>query len=79
MQNEIFSDRTPDLSAYRQQFIEDLETLIRIPSVKASPQPNAPFGAETVRALEAFLDIAGRMGFRTQNLDGYAEIGRAHV
>lgn len=72
MQNEIFSDRTPDLSAYRQQFIEDLETLIRIPSVKASPQPNAPFGAETVRALEAFLDIAGRMGFRTQNLDGYA-------
>ncbi len=45
---------------------------IAIPSAKADATPGAPFGAETVHALEDFLAQAEKDGFRTRRLDGYA-------
>lgn len=45
---------------------------IRIPSTKSTPAPGAPYGVETVRALEDFLAQAAADGFRIRNLDGHA-------
>ncbi|MDI9498152.1 MAG: Sapep family Mn(2+)-dependent dipeptidase [Bacillota bacterium] len=45
---------------------------IRIPSTKSAPAPGAPYGAETLRALEDFLAQGAADGFRVRNLDGHA-------
>lgn len=48
--------------------------LIKIPSVKASPEDNAPFGRECNRALEKSAEIFCDKGFdsKVYNSDGYA-------
>ncbi len=53
------------------QFIRDLDTLISINTEKAPATLNAPFGENLLSALNAFLDIAKRMGFETKNYDNY--------
>ncbi|MDI9468833.1 MAG: M20/M25/M40 family metallo-hydrolase [Bacillota bacterium] len=45
---------------------------IAIPSTKSAPAPGAPYGTETLRALEDFLARAAADGFRVKNLDGHA-------
>ncbi len=62
----------------REQFLKDLATICSIASVDGTPEEGAPFGRETKQALEAFFEIAERMGFKTVNVDdvaGYAEMG----
>lgn len=68
------------VDAHRQEIIETLQGLIRIPSVKAAPVPGAPFGQDCADALAFVLDKASNMGFSTQNHDnyiGYCEAGEA--
>lgn len=64
---------------HRDPFIEDLKKLVSIPSVLQEDDSPYPFGMPVQRALEAMLDIAGRLGFRTfidpDGYYGYAEIG----
>ncbi len=65
----------------RDAFLRDLSQLVSIPSVDGSPEEGAPYGRETKRALDAFLAMAGRMGFKTVNVEnvaGYAEMGEGH-
>ena len=53
--------------------------IINIPSVFADDSPIAPFGKDTVRALEYVLNIGKKFGFRTKNIDnmcGYIEFGK---
>lgn len=52
-------------------FIEDLKNLIAIPSVAGTPEKDAPFGKEVRTALDCFLEIAERLGFKTINHEGY--------
>lgn len=62
----------------RDAFLRDLAQLVSIPSVDGEPEADAPYGRETKRALDAFLAIADRMGFKTinvENVAGYAEMG----
>lgn len=62
----------------REQFLDDLSQLCAVPSVDGTPEEGAPFGRETKRALEVFLNIASGMGFKTVNVDnvaGYVEMG----
>ena len=62
----------------REEFLSDLAELVAIPSVDGHPEEGAPYGRETRRALDAFLAMADRMGFKTvnvENLAGYAEMG----
>jgi len=54
------------------EIIDSLSELIRIPSVKSTPAENAPFGIETLKALEYVLDLGKSFGFKCVNLDGYA-------
>jgi succinyl-diaminopimelate desuccinylase len=58
--------------AYKQNILEDLQRLIAIPSVQAPPAPGAPYGAESVRALDFVLSRAHALGFTTENIDGHA-------
>ncbi len=87
-EGDIVADDCPDderISALadefaddRERFLEDLSRICAVPSVGGTPEEDAPFGRETKRALDVFLNIAGDMGFRTVNVDnfaGYAEMG----
>lgn len=54
------------------EMIEDLQTLIRIRSVEGEAEAGMPFGSGPAAALEETLRICDRLGFRTENMDGYA-------
>ena len=62
------------LENHRQQIVEDLKELVRIPSVRSQPLPDAPYGAECHRVLDAAEKLFARMGFqtRTEQARGYA-------
>jgi len=51
--------------------LNNLSTLVSIPSVLDKPQKNAPFGKANRQALEFVLELARYMGFDTYNGDGY--------
>lgn len=62
----------------KDSMIEGILELVRIDSVETEAEPDAPFGKGVKTALKTALAIAGRMGFRTVNMDnyiGYAEYG----
>lgn len=67
------------MASYEKDFLADLTSLLEIPSSNGPATDKAPYGQATADALDAFLEMADRMGFRTKNLDyhaGYAEFGR---
>lgn len=66
------------IDEYRDEIIQKVQELIRIPSLEGEPKPGYPFGEGPTRALEYALDLGERLGFKVANLDGYAgyaEIG----
>ncbi len=54
--------------------VEELRTLLRIPSVKEPPLPNKPFGAPMYDALSFTLALAEKLGLKSRNIDGYAGV-----
>lgn len=54
------------------KMIEDLKSLLKIPSVMGKPEDGMPFGRETFDALKFMLDLGKNFGFETKNVDGYA-------
>ena len=54
------------IEEHRQQIIDDLLELVRIPSVRSEPQPGAPYGAECRKSLEASEALFARLGFATR-------------
>ena len=52
--------------------IDAVRGLLQIPSVKGQPEPGAPFGIETRRALDFALDCAQSEGLDIKILDGFA-------
>ncbi|MEA4888437.1 MAG: Sapep family Mn(2+)-dependent dipeptidase [Clostridiaceae bacterium] len=66
------------MKPYENGIVHDITRLCAIPSVKDQAAPDAPFGEQTRRALECFLEIGRNLGFRAVNLDnraGYVEFG----
>ncbi len=53
------------------EIIEDIRTVVEIPSVEETAAPGAPFGPGPKKALDAALAIAQRMGLATKNCEGY--------
>ncbi|MFA6075456.1 MAG: Sapep family Mn(2+)-dependent dipeptidase [Negativicutes bacterium] len=51
--------------------IASIQESMHFESVKADPQPGAPFGVENRKALDHALTLAASFGFQTKNLDGY--------
>lgn len=65
--------------ANEDQMIKDLGEMIKIPSkLEGYDNPQYPFGKNVDDALNKFLEIGKRLGFRTKNIDkycGYIEFG----
>jgi len=56
------------------EFLEDLKKLIAINSINGncgSVSEKAPLGEGVNNAIEAFLEIGKRFGFKTKNVGGY--------
>lgn len=62
------------IEAHKEEFIEDLFSLCRIPSVRGEAEENAPYGKECARALQASADLFAKHGFsvRVEKTRGYA-------
>lgn len=61
----------------RQSLLDDLCGLLRYPSEKAAPSgPTQPFGKDIDDALRFVLDVAEKLGFDVENIDGYAGVAR---
>ncbi len=74
MMNATYDARIREwIDAHRDEILEELMTLMRIPSVRSEPLPGAPFGAECRRALEASAQLFEKLGFaaRTEYDRGY--------
>ena len=61
----------------REDLIKSTQEVLRIKSVEDVAVPGKPYGEGVNKALEAALNIAKKLGFKTVNLDGY--IGYAEV
>ena len=59
------------IDSLRDEMIDTLKKWIMTPSVKADPQPNAPFGADVRKMLDLALEDCERLGFKTEEFDGY--------
>lgn len=59
------------IDSYRQEMIETLQELIKIPSVDGKAEEGAPFGKEVGRALDFMLNTGRAWGFEVENIDGY--------
>lgn len=57
--------------AHKDEMIKDICDLVRIKSDRESPKDGMPFGEGPAKALEAALNIAKKMGFKTSNYDNY--------
>lgn len=62
------------IDEHRGEILDELMTLMRIPSVRSEPLPGAPYGAECRAALDASQALFARWGFdtRTEYDRGYA-------
>ena len=62
----------------KEQFINDLQTLVRFPSTLSERVGDYPYGSAIGEALEWFLALGKEYGFDTVNVDhqaGYIEFG----
>ncbi len=68
------TDWKEEIGKYKKEYLEDLEKLVSIPSVRdqESAEAGAPFGKEIRDAFDCFLEIAQRCGFQTEDHEGYA-------
>ncbi len=55
----------------KEDIIQDIKTLVNIPSVESESEPNAPFGVHVNSALLATLEMANGMNLSTTNMQGY--------
>lgn len=56
---------------HKEQMIETLSELIKIPSVMGEEKTGMPFGEYPAKALEKMLSMAKENGFITRNIDNY--------
>ena len=70
-------DIREQIHALSDEMLENLGKLVAIDSTLGTPSEDKPFGEGPAKALEAGLEIAKSLGFKTVNLDnycGYAEM-----
>ena len=63
------------IDCYQMEIVETTMALLRIPSIEGEAAPGAPFGIETLEALDFAREVAELYGLTTKNVDGYA----AHI
>lgn len=60
------------IESYREAYTEMLQRWIRVPSIKDTAEPGAPFGREIRNMLDTAMADARSMGFEVRDFDGYA-------
>ena len=60
------------LEQHESELISDLQAMLRIPSIEGEPMPGAPFGVECRKALDLALNLGGKWGMKTKDVEGYA-------
>lgn len=73
--NEVLNKYIDEI---KNEIISSTCGIINIPSVYAPSSSSAPFGEDTVHALEYVLNLGKKFGFKTKNIDnkcGYIECG----
>lgn len=66
--NKVF-ERIEEL---RPDMVRTLSELIACPSFRQEPEAGAPYGRPARECLDRALRICGDLGFKTENVDGYA-------
>jgi succinyl-diaminopimelate desuccinylase len=59
------------IEASKESMVNDLRTLVKIPSVMGAQKENMPFGENPAKALKAVLEICKKSGFHVRNIDNY--------
>lgn len=63
------------IDAHMGEEMEDLKTLLRIPSVsRGTPEPGMPLGRNVSAALDCAIELGKKFGFEGRNLDGYCAV-----
>ena len=60
------------LEDHREQMVQSICELVRIPSVDAPPEGEYPFGRNMQRALDYVFDLGRSMGFTAKDVDHYS-------
>lgn len=55
----------------KDELVKATQEVLKINSVQGAPKEGMPFGEGVSEALNCALDIAGKLGFNTVNMDGY--------
>lgn len=67
----IIMDAWDLIETRKDQLVADTAAFLRIPSLRADPQPGMPYGPGIAQALDYFLNLAKEMGFAVKNGDGH--------
>ena len=59
------------IDSHRQEILDDLKALVRIPSVSRVGEGGKPFGTECCRVLHLALDMAAQRGFEANSHDDW--------
>lgn len=59
------------VDSLKDELINDLRELIKIPSKKSKAKDDAPYGENCKKVLEKAIEIGAKKGFATKNIDNY--------
>ena len=57
---------------YKDEVVKEIQNAVRVKSVKEAPLPGMPFGEGPAKALDHFMDLAKKLGFKAEKFDNYA-------
>lgn len=56
---------------YKEEVIKSIQEAVKIKSILGTKLPNMPFGKGPAEALEYFLDLGKKLGFKVENFNNY--------
>ena len=57
---------------YKEEVVKEIQNAVRVKSVKEAPLPGMPFGEGPAKALDHFMNLAEKLGFKAEKFDNYA-------
>lgn len=57
---------------YKDEVVKEIQNAVRVKSVKEAPLPGMPFGEGPAKALDHFMNLAEKLGFKAEKFDNYA-------
>ena len=57
---------------YKDEVVKEIQNAVRVKSVKEASLPGMPFGEGPAKALDYFIDLAKKLGFKAEKFNNYA-------